>query len=52
VICYWVGIVEKRPKAAPYVLAAFAIAAVIWTVWGSPHGPRPVTQLARSYVLP
>jgi hypothetical protein len=51
-ICCGVGLVQKQPKVAPYVLTAFAIAAAIWTLLGSPHSPRPVTQLARSYVLP
>jgi hypothetical protein len=51
-ICCGVGLVQKQPKAAPYVLTAFAIAAAIWTLLGSPHSPRPVTQFARSYVSP
>ena len=51
-ICCGVGFVEKQPKASPYVVAAFAIAAAIWTVLGSPHSIRPVTQLTRSYVQP
>jgi hypothetical protein len=44
--------VGKKPKSVPYILAAFAIAAAIWTVLGSPHSLRPVTQLARSYAMP
>jgi hypothetical protein len=49
-----VGVVDNRqPKAAPYLAAALVIAAAVWTVMGSPHSPKPVTQqLARSYVLP
>jgi hypothetical protein len=34
----------RKPNAAPYVLAAIAIAATVWTVLGSPHREMPVAQ--------
>jgi hypothetical protein len=36
---------NRKPSAAPYVLAAVAIAAVIWTTMGAPHhGLKTVKQ--------
>lgn len=42
----------KTPKAAPYIVAAVAIAATIWGVFGSPHNERPVTEFARTTIRP
>jgi hypothetical protein len=41
-----VGLMENRkPSATPYLLAAVAIAAVIWTTMGAPHhSPKTVKQ--------
>jgi hypothetical protein len=43
---------QSRPKIAAYVLAAVAIATVIWTTMGSPHSQQPVAQQLARYASP
>jgi hypothetical protein len=44
---------SRKPNAAPYILAAVAIAATIWTAMGVPHdSPRTVKQYAGRVAVP